>query len=48
MTKIRIRPEIHFREVDYAESELLIFKYNAEKELLLLCFDDLSEKIPIG
>ena len=46
MTKIRIRPEIHFREVDYAESELLIFKYNAEKELLLLCFDDLSQKIP--
>ncbi len=46
MTELHIVPEQHFDAMDYAESELLIFKYDPKGKRLLLCFDDLSEKIP--
>ena len=46
MTELHVAPEQHFEALDYSGSELLIFKYDAERKRLLVCFDDLSEKIP--
>ncbi|MGB5635305.1 MAG: hypothetical protein WBM86_21335 [Waterburya sp.] len=46
MIEIHSEPEQHLEDVEYAESELLIFKYDVEGKQILLCLDDLSEKIP--
>ena len=46
MIELKFSLEQHLKAVDYAESDLLIFKYNVEAKRILFCFDDLSEKIP--
>lgn len=46
MIELATLPEQHFEATEYAESDLLVLKYFNEDQKLILCLDDLSEKIP--
>lgn len=39
-------PAEHFARVDYGDSELLVFRYDARGQTLVVCLNDLSQKIP--
>ena len=45
MKRLDVAPEVHFDDADYAGSEVLIYHWNSDARRVLVCCQDLSEKI---
>lgn len=45
IAKLKVNIVKHFHEIDYGDSEVIIFRYFRQNNSVLLCIDDLSEKI---